>query len=298
MKQDKDGVWLGLDLGGTKVAGGLVEFPRAKMTARKEIPTRPARPTKEILDDCMNLARELTRRQQVRGIGIGIAEMVDLQGNITSSATFPWEGLDLRAAFAEIAPTYVDADVRAAAFAEGLYGAGAEFRLFAYITVGTGISACFVQDGAPYAGARGNALALGSSTLAKGGERAYTLEQIASGAALVERYNKRSGMTVSSGEEVIQAFEAGDSDARFVVESAADALGAGIGLYVNLVDPEAVVVGGGLGSAGGVYWEHAVGTARSCIYAENARELPIVRAALGKDAGVIGAAALARERLG
>lgn len=297
MSRGAEGLWLGLDLGGTKIAGGIVQLPGGTLLSRRQIPTQPARPAPTILNDCLELAHELTRTQPVRGIGIGIAELVDGDGILTSDATFPFKGFDLREWFAEIAPTHVDSDVRAAAFAEAHFGAGRGCSLFAYVTVGTGIGACLVQDGVPFAGARGNALTLGSSTLFQSGEGEYVLERVASGTALVARYNQGAVTPVSSGQEVLQAFQKGDTHAKLVVESAADALGMGIALYVNLLDPSAVVLGGGLGSAPGPYWERAVATARALIYAENARQLPILRAALGTDAGIIGAAALAADEL-
>lgn len=295
---EAEDIWLGLDVGGTKIASGIVAFPGAALVTQQKIPTVPARPAQDILNDCFELVRDLLRASggRVRGIGIGIAELVDTAGNITSAATIPWKGLDVRGAFSQFAPTLVQADVRAAAFAEAQYGAGRAYHTFAYITVGTGISACLVQNGLPYAGARGNALTLGSSTLSKGAEDAFILERVASGLALVERYNRVSNLRVVSGEQVIVAMNAGDARARHIVESAAEALGLGIALYVNLLDPEAVIVGGGLGSTEGVYWETAVASARELIYADTARDIPILHAALVADAGVIGAAAFARKK--
>lgn len=296
----REDIWLGLDIGGTKIAGGIVAFPDAALLVQKKIPTQPTRPAQEILDDCRGLVGELMRSSSspVRGIGIGIAELIDFSEKIKSAATLPWQGLDVRAAFSDLAPTLVEADVRAAAFAEAHHGAGRGHNSFAYITVGTGISACFVQNGIPYAGARGNALTLGSSTLMKNGETEFVLERVASGPALVERYNEISKIPVETAEQVVLAMNTGDVRAREIVESGADALGLAIALYVNLFDPEAVVIGGGLGSAGGLYWARAVAAARPLIYADDARDLPILPAALGAEVGVIGAAALARKRLG
>jgi glucokinase len=84
-----------------------------------------------------------------------------------------------------------------------------------------------------------------------------------------------------------------------VVGSAGAALGVSIGWLVNVLDPEAVIVGGGLGSAGGLYWDSMVASTRAHIWADTSRDLPIVPAALGPDAGMIGAAAaIARRRRG
>jgi glucokinase len=81
-----------------------------------------------------------------------------------------------------------------------------------------------------------------------------------------------------------------------VVRDAAEALGGGVGWLANVLDPEAVIVGGGLGLAGGLYWDAFVDSVRRHVWAEATRDLPIVRAELGTDAGVIGAAVHARDR--
>ena len=82
----------------------------------------------------------------------------------------------------------------------------------------------------------------------------------------------------------------GEPDAARVIRDAGEALGSGLGFLVNVLDPDAVVVGGGLGLAGGLYWEVLVESARRHIWAETTRGLPIIPAQLGPDAGLIGAA--------
>ena len=300
---------IGLDVGGTKIAGGLV-LPSGQALERRIIETRPERGGQAILDDALKLAQGLLQtarasRLTVLGIGVGVAELVDLDGNVTSANSIAWDDLPVQAAFARLAPAVVESDVRAPALAEALYGAGRPFRIFTYVTVGTGISYSLVQDRCPYTGARGNALLLASSPQTMtcthcGGDLAPVLEEIASGPGLVSRYNEalrnapapRLGHDpVSRGEEVLAAVEAGDNLAIEVVESSAALLGVSVGWLVNVLDPEAVVVGGGLGMAGGLYWDHLVASTRAHIWSDTNRDLPILPAALGVDAGFIGAAA-------
>ena len=147
---------------------------------------------------------------------------------------------------------------------------------------------------------RGNALILASSPLtvdcaACGARNRFVLEDFASGPALVARYRAESGRPASRGEEVLSAAAAGDAAAVAVVRSAGEALGGSVGFLVNVLDPEAVVVGGGLGLAGGLYWEAFVAATRAHVWSEATRGLPILRAALGPDAGVIGAALMATD---
>lgn len=299
---------IGIDVGGTKIAAGLVEFPSGRVFDRRVTPTAPARGGEAVLEDALALARGLLteaarRKVRVVGVGLGVAELVTSEGNVSSSQTMAWSGLPVRERLAELAPAVVESDVRAAALAESKFGAGRPFRNFAFIIVGTGISYCLVVDGEPYAGARGNALVLATGAETSvcpkcGTEFDFVLEEFASGPALVARYNERAGTKATRGEEILAAAAGGDGLAREVVESAGRALGSRLGTLVNLLDPEALIVGGGLGLAGGLYWENLAASTRRHIWPEASRDLPILRAALGADAGLIGAATYAWLRFG
>ncbi len=292
---------IGLDVGGTKIAGGLVMQATGQVLAKEVIPTRPQRGGEAVLTDALTLAESLLEKGsalglKVLGIGVGVAELVDQAGNVTSEQTIAWRDVPVQAAFSALAPAIIESDARAPALAEAMFGAGRPFKLFTYITVGTGISYCLVQEGQPYTGARGNALVLASAPVTTtcpvcGVTSGTILEEIAAGPALVARYNQQSARQVTHGEAVLVAVEAGDPVAVRVVKAATEALGAGVGFLLNVLDPEAVIIGGGLGLAGGLYWETLIAATRAHIYSEATRALPILPAALGVDAGFIGAAA-------
>jgi len=251
---------IGLDVGGTKIAAGIVALDSGKILERRTIPTRPERGGAAVLDDVFTLAQALytgaaTNGVQVTGIGVGVAELVDHAGNITSSHSIAWQDMPVRERLARVAPTVVEADVRAHALAEARYGAGRPYQLFAFVTVGTGISCCLVQDGRPYAGARGNALILASSPLTTACTTCGTvlrpvLEEFASGPALVSRFNQAISGHATRAEDVIAAANAGNAAAIDIVITAGAALGVSVGWLVNVLDPAAVIVGGGLGLAG------------------------------------------------
>ena len=161
---------IGLDIGGTKIAAGVVLWPSGEILRRTQIPTNPTRGGEPVLQDTLDLARDLynwaqTQHIEVVGIGAGIAELVDCDGNVTSSCTICWSGVPVQQRLSAIAPAQVESDVRAAALAESMFGAGRGHRVFVYVTVGTGISYCLVQDGRPFKGARGNAITMASSPL-------------------------------------------------------------------------------------------------------------------------------------
>jgi len=292
---------VGLDVGGTKIAGGIVALPSGEILSKDVIMTLPRRGGDAVLSDTLAFARRLveeaeSKGRRVLGIGMGVAELIDPEGNVTSGQTIAWRGVPVRERFSEIAPAIVESDVRAAALGEAMFGAGRPFQVFAYVTVGTGISYALVQDGRPYPGARGNAILLSTGALSTtctecGAELHQVLEEFASGPGLVARYNQRSPRKAARAEEVTEAAGGNDPVATQIVQSAGEALGNSVGFLINLLDPEAVIVGGGLGLAGGLYWNSFVDSTRRHIWSEVTRGLPILPARLGADAGLVGAAA-------
>jgi glucokinase len=297
---------IGLDVGGTKMAGGVVTMPDGRVQARLSRPTRATIGGEAVLAAALELVQELMDAAEVggvavRAIGLCVAELVNAGGRITSAQTIAWKGLPVVERLSPHAPALVESDVRAAALGEAAFGLGRPYRHFVYVTVGTGISSCLVQDGEPYAGARGNALVMASSPLTTvctrcGSELHPVLEDIASGPAIVARFNALRPSSVEHGREVLAAADAGDATALRVVQTAGVALGSSVAFLANVLDPEAIVVGGGLGLAGGLYWEAFVRATREHIWAEATRALPILPAALGVDAGIVGAALAAWKR--
>jgi glucokinase len=265
---------IGIDIGGTKLAGGLVDSDSGTCEARFERVTRPERDASEVLDDCVAMARRLAAGRSELPIGIGVCELVDRAGHTQSAQTLDWRGLDVVGAFAKIGPAVVESDVRAAAIAEARFGGGRGVDELLFVTVGTGISCCLVLGGRAYAGARGNAICFG----------APPVERAAGGLALAAAGGREWA------EEVLA-----DPELDEVVKAGAAALGAGLAWLVNALDPGKVVIGGGLGLVER-YREHAVETMRPMIFADNSRGVEVVPAELGADAGVIGAALAALRR--
>ena len=297
---------IGIDIGGTKIAAGVVLWPSGAIACRRTVPTLPKRGGKAVLETTRALASELKTQARasnitIQGIGVGVPELVDQHGNLGSHQTIDWRRTPVQRSLSKIAPARVESDVRAAALGEAIFGAGKNCGLFTYVTVGTGISYCLMQDGRPLRGARGNAITFASSPLTHACESCGAisrpiLEEFASGPALVSRYKKeqRSKATPLSNitcADIFRRAKAGDRVAKYVLESAGHSLGVNVAFLVNVLDPEMIVVGGGVGLAGGVYWTAFLRSCREHIYADNARSLPIVRARLGTDAGVVGAAA-------
>jgi glucokinase len=261
---------VGIDIGGTKIAAGVVDGASGEILARETVLTRPERGGGAVLEDCTALARKLGGG--ALPVGIGLCELVGIDGRAESADTIDWRGVDLEAAI-EAPVVVLESDVRAAARAEARFGAGAGRSPFLYVTVGTGTSACLMIDGRPYLGARGHAITLG----------APPVERIASGPALAQH----------AGVERAEAVLADPAHASLVDEAAA-ALGQVLAVLCNMLDPELLVIGGGLG-AEPAFRERVEAATRPLIEYPPTRGLEIVGATLGVDAGLVGAAVAALD---
>ncbi len=256
----------GIDAGGTKLAAGVVDLCTGQVSHRTEIRTPST--ANAILIACLTLVTDLAASTPLAGIGIGVPEIVTAAGEIHSAANWDWRAVDVVAELSRVAPTRVESDVRAAALAEARFGVGVGLGCFVYLTIGTGISAVIVKDGRPLAGRCGAALIVGSPPV----------ELIASGRALATEAR------LPGAEHVI-------SETRHIelVTKAATALGREMASVVNLVDPDAIVVGGGLG-LNDQYRALWVGAMRDLVSHRPSANVPVVRAGLAADAGIIGAA--------
>lgn len=269
---------IGIDVGATKIAAALVDARTGGVAAALRQRTGATRGPAAVLGDCLRMARDLARGRDVAAIGIGVCEVVDPSGRMRSGETIDWREIDVAGALGAVAPAVVASDVRAAALAEARFGAGREPGDFLYVSVGSGISHCLVQDGVPRPGARGCALA--------------------TGAPLVEAWSGGLALARLTGHETAEDALADPAPAAVaVVEAGARQLGAVLATLVNALDPAAVVLGGGLG-LNPAYRDRIVAAMRAAIYDDEVRKVPALPAALGAEAGVVGAALTAADRAG
>jgi glucokinase len=293
---------IGIDIGGTKCAAGLVALSDGRVIEREIRPTQPERGGEAVLADTVGLAASMQAAALrigilAKAIGIGLCELVSPAGEILSDATIQWRGMRVseRLEVQTALPVIVEADVRAAAQAEASFGAGRQFKSFLYVTVGTGVSASFVLEKRPYAGGLGLTGTFASSPeLFAGGDgrlqSSLPLERFASGPALAARLTVVRPAFHGEAPDVVALADSGDLPAQEIVDSAGTALGAAIARLVNMLDPEAIVFGGGLGLVEGRFRKAACEAIRAHVWSELHRDLPVLSAALGNDAGLIGAA--------
>lgn len=297
---------IGVDLGGTKIAVGLVGAGGVVLD-RASAPTPAEHGPDAVLDTVVALVRSLLPRAGsevvVSGCGVGSAGVIDAASGVVASATdsLPrWTGTPVRDVLTAALgmPVAVVNDVHAHALGEALHGAGAGASTVLMIAAGTGVGGALVIDGRVHSGRRGVSGHFGHVPSIEAAGRPCTcggsghLEAIASGPAMCAVYRERSGDDgVTDGREVVRRGASGDEHAAASVALAGRALGRTIGGLVNALDPDLVIVGGGLASAGESWWtalREAADGERLPLLADT----PIVGAALGADAAIVGAAAL------
>ncbi|WP_411732484.1 ROK family protein [Paeniglutamicibacter sp.] len=301
---------VGIDLGGTKIAAALVGAD-GTIDSRHSAPTPATSGPEAVLDTIAELAAPLLAQASATGtpalgVGIGAAGVIDPVTARVLSATdhlSGWAGTDLRAGLAArlgIDPQGVRAvnDVHAHALGEGWLGAAAGCGSVLLAAFGTGIGGSLLLHGVPVFGARQVGGHLGHMPSAEAvGLRCPCgaighLEAIASGPSLHALYLRRGGDTsVPHARAVFARAAAGDVLAAAAIDTAATAAGRALGGLANTLDPEAVIVSGGLAEAGETWW----GPLRAAFAAEligPLKSLAPQPARLGADAALAGAASL------
>ena len=309
---------LGLDIGGTKLAAGVVDSTgRARSFVVR--PTGNGRDPDVVLADLISLGRRAVDDSRVPwsgigAIGIGCGGPLDTERGVLVAPPHlaGWRDVPVTSiAERELGrPAYVENDATAAAAGEHRYGAGSGASNMVYLTISTGVGGGVVIDGRLYRGARGNGGELGHVTVDWNGRlcrscgRRGCLEAYVSGTSIAERASETlpAASTLArldrlTAADVAAAARAGDEHAAGVWAETTDALGCGLTSIVNLFEPEVVVLGGGVTRAG----EQLLAPVRSQVARQAmapAGQAAIVTAALGDQVGVVGAASFVYERLG
>ncbi|MGH3024745.1 MAG: ROK family protein [Gaiellaceae bacterium] len=306
---------IAVDLGGTKLAAGLVDRDGSLSDHRVE-PTDLSG-EEAVLAQIERIVGGLAD-EEVCAVGIGVPSTVDQRsGRAVTSVNIPLAGVDLRDRLGERCdvPVTVENDANAAALAEHRLGAGRGSRHMVMLTLGTGVGGGLVLDGRLYRGAIGAAAELGHITIDVDGPPCQGncpgrghLEAFVSGTAArrlaAERAEERPdgdlGRAAAAGRTIdarlaAELAAAGPGDAREVLEHVGFHLGVGIAGYVNVFNPELVVVGGGLGEADELLLEPARREVAERALPPAKDEVRIVAAELGPEAGLVGSALAAFE---
>ncbi len=301
---------LALDIGGTKIASGVVDEAGA-VRSFVVAPTDTSGDPQESLAALFDLGRRAVGDSGVGWNAIGTTSIACGgplhvgRGLLVAPPHLPgWRDVPI-VALAEEAfgrPAVLENDAAAAAAGEHRYGAGVGTRNMVYLTLSTGVGGGVVVDGRLYGGARGNGGELGHVTVdwdgrvCRGCGRRGCLEAYASGTSIAERA-REAGLPFPTAKEVAEAARAGDDGAIALWDETVAALACGVTSIVNVFEPELVVIGGGVSRVG----EQLLAPLREQVHAQamspGGRAVGVVAAALGDRVGVVGAAAVVRYRV-
>jgi len=315
---------LGIDLGGTKVLAAVIDAD-GNIVSRARAKTQAWRDDEEVFDTIARTGHRAIEKAGVSGskiaaVGIGAPGPIDFEtGYIIEAANLRLKNFPLgpRIAAEFDRPTIVENDVNAGLYGEFKAGAARGASEVLGVFIGTGIGGGLVLNGALYRGFSKGAGEVGHIIVQSGGPRCGCgnrgcFEAVASRTAIsrdIRNAIKRPGRSalaktltkqnvLLSGKELKAAYDAGNELVRKTVHRAAKSIGIGIGSLLNLLGAEMVVLGGGVIEAfGDDFVERIRRSTQDIAFDVNFRNSRIVRAELGDDAGVIGAAMLARESL-
>ncbi|MBD3333854.1 ROK family protein [candidate division GN15 bacterium] len=316
-------VYAGIDIGGTSVKFGLTD-QSGKVLFRDQRPTQSDKGAKPLMHMVTNIAERLLffaaeEEHDVRWLGVGTPGAVDFKtGKVVGpSPNIPgWQGMELGEILRDRLnmPVWVDNDVHAMALAEMRFGAAHGARSVICVTVGTGIGGAVIIDGKVWHGATCSAGELGHMGINYDADQVHSgvpgsIETYCASRAITDRVKKRlKGGLTPAFEEVLggdldsltirklfAALKKGDELAREVLDETAYYLGYGLAGVVNLLNPEVVVLGGGVVDGGGGFMEDVATHIRKIAFDSAVEQLRIVKASLGNDAGFIGAGLLGEE---
>ena len=324
MPDNTDTLILGIDLGGTKILTSVIDA-RGNMLARDHSVTPAEKGPEAVLEAIRESAGRSFEQasvtvEGVEGVGIGAPGPSNPEtGILYTSPNLPgWEDVPvvgiLEKEFNK--PVFLINDANAAAFAEFSFGAAKGLRHVIYITVSTGIGGGVIIDGKLYTGAIGTAGELGHMTIDDKGPRCNCgnigcWETLASGTALARAAQQKiregaetsilqyvsGGINAVDAKAVQTAAEKGDALAEKLIARTGYYLGVGLANLINMFNPEMIVIGGGLSNMGDRIFAPAYQTAKERAYDVAYSAVRFAPAKLGRNSGVLGAAAFAHEKL-
>ena len=307
---------LAVDLGGTKIRSAIISQEGRLITIDNR-PTQADKGFEHVINRLFDsidtvLRKECMHAEEFSGIGIAIAGVLDSKnGILTSSPNLPhWKNVPLKQIIQDRLglDTFLVNDANAAALGEHRFGAGTGVQDLVYLTVSTGIGGGIIIDGKLYEGSTGSAGELGHMTIDADGPLCNCgnygcLEALASGTAVAREAircikggrmsilkDMKENVSYITAEDVAKAARQEDKLAMEIIAGAAYYLGIGLANIVNIFNPQVIVIGGGMSKMGGMLLEPAKRIVKQRAFKLPARAARIVRAHLGNDSGIIGAA--------
>lgn len=294
----------GIDLGGTKIAAALCGDQFGEPLWRTRVPTETGRGPTGLIGQLAGLIAE--GRDRASGpitIGLGLPGSIDPANGLVRNCVLPWlDGVALPAELSAAAgsPVALVNDADAFALSEAQLGAGRGHRMVLGLTLGTGVGGGLAIDGKLWTGRHGIAGEIGHACLERGGRSCYCgrrgcIEQYLSGTALERRYAELCGTERALADIHERNLAGGDAAARLVMQELVEAFGLALGSLVNLLDPDVIVLGGGVSRLPLLYDQGVRAVAAQAMAMPFTT--PVLPGALGDASGVFGAALVGAQQL-
>ena len=307
LKNNSADLTIGFDVGGTNVRGGVITR-EGEILASRTVPT--SMDAEQLEADIVGIVDELRADYEVDAVGLALAGFLDPTCEVVRFAPhLPWRHANVRESLSQKLGMHVrlEHDANSAAWGEWRFGAGRGAEDWVFFAVGTGIGATLMTHDTIYRGAFGTAPEFGHIVVVPNGRQCSCgkrgcLERYASGTALPDTCADLRGSYETSlspdptGKEITQAARRGDPLAVAVMEDFSRWLGQGLSIVADVLDPELIVLGGGVSQDADLYLEGAAQAMGQDIVGAGHRPLArVATAELGSAAGMIGVADLARS---
>jgi len=271
---------IGVDIGGSKTVIGIIDDHTGKVIEKFVIPSKKHKDDKKNLNIIIKHILDLSNKNKIRNIGIGVPELINNKGIIKGNYNFNWHNKNLVNYFPKNLNIIVDSDVRCHLRAEKYFGVAKNYTNFAYINIGTGLSFAQYKEGKIYSGAKGYAIHFASSKITL-----YDWKKNKKISLIPEEYY--------SGKEIIKVLSINNNiKKKKILNNIAESLASLIGSLINTIDPDKLVLGGGVIINIAYFKKILIDHIRKFILADEVKKINIKTSKLTDNTGVIGAGLL------
>ncbi len=297
-------MFIGIDFGGTNIRGAVIDR-NGNVISKSRIKTESQKGYDYIIENLINFINSFVNENKIEGIGIGFPGTVSKQGEIVVAPNLGWENVNLKEILEKkfAIPVIIDNDVNMAICGEKWIGAAKDYSDFFMLTIGTGVGGAFYLNNRFYGGVSNNAGEIGHINLFPEGKicgcgRKGCLEQYASATSLIEYVYENlkkfpeSNLSKNDNIEAKHIFDGAKNKDRLSEEAVnymCENLARGISAVVNLLNPEAVIIGGGVSHAGDYLIEILKKHVKKYSLDYSYKDFSIKLAKLGDEAGIYGA---------
>ena len=273
---------IGVDIGGTKTAIGIIDDKSGKVFKKIVIPSKAHKDDNKNLNRIIINILNLSNKNKINKIGIGIPELINNKGIIKGGYNFKWDNRNLTKYFPDTKYVKVDSDVRCHLRAEKYFGIAKNYTNFAYINIGTGLSYAHYKDEKIYSGAKGYAIHFASSKI-----------------TLIDwKKNKKISIIPEeyySGKEIIKILSIKNNiKKKKILNDVGESLSSLIGLLINTIDPDKLVLGGGVIINNIDFKKILIKNIYKYILADEVKKITIKTSKLKDNTGLLGAGLLFR----